>query len=63
VELFLDEMQTVRYFPQVEYYIGRTREGLNSPGAAESYKNFLAVKRPDAQDPLVADARKRLAAE
>jgi predicted Zn-dependent protease len=63
VELFLDEMQTVRYFPQVEYYIGRTREGLNSPGAAESYKNFLAVKRPDAQDPLVADARKRLAAK
>jgi hypothetical protein len=53
-------MQTMRYFPQTEYYVGRTREGLKSSGAAESYKAFLAMKNDVAQDPMVVDARRRL---
>ncbi|MBI4908850.1 MAG: protein kinase [Acidobacteria bacterium] len=61
VELFLDEVQTMHYYPQIEYYVGRTREGLNSSGAHESYQAFLNMKKPDSDDPMVADARRRLA--
>jgi hypothetical protein len=43
----------------VYYYLGRAQEGLNSPAAAESYKAFVAIKN-GGQDPLLADARRRL---
>ena len=57
--MFLDESPTYRVFPPVYYYLGVAREGLKSPGAAESYKSFLATQKGDA-NPLVADAKKRL---
>ena len=60
-DIYIDEQQTYRYFPATYYYLGRTLEGLKSPGAAEAYRNFLAVKIKDAKDPMVDDARKRLA--
>lgn len=58
---FLDEVPTARLLPTVHYYLGRAQEGLGSAGAAESYKAFLAAKKNGAEDPLVADARRRLA--
>ena len=58
--VFLDDVPSYHYLPPVYYYQGRAREGLKSPGAAESYKAFLAIKENGAGDPLVADARKRL---
>jgi tetratricopeptide (TPR) repeat protein len=61
--LFLDEVPSYRIFPVVYYYMGRAQEGLKSPAAAESFKNFLALKKDGAGDPLVADARRRLAAQ
>jgi eukaryotic-like serine/threonine-protein kinase len=60
--LFLDDVPSYHVLPTVYYYQGRAREGLNSPGAAESYKTFLAIKEKGAGDPLVADAQRRLAA-
>ena len=58
--VFLDDVPSFRYFPQVYYYRGRVQEGMKSPAAAESYKAFLAIKaKADASDALVADARKR----
>jgi len=59
--LFLDESPTYHLFPSVYYYLGRAQEGLKSPAAAGSYKTFLAMKEKSDKDPLVADARRRLA--
>ncbi len=46
--LFLDDVPTWRYFPPALYEIGRAREGLKSPAAAESFKAFLAIKETPA---------------
>ncbi|MGC1483398.1 MAG: protein kinase [Candidatus Acidiferrum sp.] len=58
--VFLDDVPSYHVLPVVYYYQGRAREGLNSPGAAESYKAFLAIKQNGAGDPLVADAQRRI---
>lgn len=58
--VFLDDNPSYHWFPGVLYYQGRAREGLKSPGAAESYKMFLDIKGKSEGDALVADARKRL---
>lgn len=58
--VFLDDVPSYHLLPAVYYYQGRSREGLNSPGAAESYKTFLAIKEKGAGDPLVADAQRRI---
>jgi tetratricopeptide (TPR) repeat protein len=58
--VFLDDVPSYHVLPAVYYYQGRAREGLNSPGAVESYKTFLVIKEKGAGDPLVADATKRL---
>ena len=58
--VFLDDVPTFHFFPPVLYYIGRSQEGLGSAGAADSYKQFLAIKANGDGDPLVADARRRL---
>jgi tetratricopeptide (TPR) repeat protein len=60
-DIYIDEQQTFRYFPATFYYLGRALEGLKSAGAADDYRNFLAMKVKDAHDPMVDDARKRLA--
>ena len=60
-DIYIDEQQTFRYFPATYYYLGRALEGLKSSGAAEEYRNFLAMKVPTAHDPMVDDAKKRLA--
>jgi hypothetical protein len=60
--VFLDEVPSYHLFPPVLYYLGRAHEGLKSPEATTSYKAFLAIKEKGDGDPLVADARRRLAA-
>jgi hypothetical protein len=44
----------------VYYYLGRAQEGLKSPAAAESFKQFLAIEAKGTGDPMIADARRRL---
>jgi tetratricopeptide (TPR) repeat protein/predicted Ser/Thr protein kinase len=58
--LFLDEVPTYGYFPTVYYYQGRVREGLKNSGSAESYKMYLSIRGQAGEDPLLADARRRL---
>jgi tetratricopeptide (TPR) repeat protein/predicted Ser/Thr protein kinase len=58
--VFLDDRPSYHVLPDVYYYQGRAREGLNSPGATDSYKQFLAIKEKGAGDPLVADAQRRV---
>ncbi|HET8734088.1 MAG TPA: hypothetical protein VFM45_09990, partial [Anaeromyxobacteraceae bacterium] len=59
-DVFLDVVPTVRHMPLASYLAGRAREGLKDPKAAESYQAFLATKQ-GAEDPLAADAARRLA--
>ncbi|MFZ0319277.1 MAG: protein kinase [Candidatus Sulfotelmatobacter sp.] len=58
--VFLDDEPSWRYFAPVDYYLGRAREGLQSPGAAEAYQNYLKAREKSLNDPLAADAKKRL---
>src|SRR5262249_7317438 len=61
VELFLDESQTFRRYTDTLYYLARTQQGLNSSGAQDTFRQFLAMKSDKATDLLVQDARRRLA--
>jgi tetratricopeptide (TPR) repeat protein/predicted Ser/Thr protein kinase len=58
--LFLDEVPTYGFFPPVYYYQGRVREGLKSSTFTESYQTYLSIRGQAGEDPLVADARRRL---
>jgi serine/threonine protein kinase/tetratricopeptide (TPR) repeat protein len=58
--VFLDDEPSWRYFAPVYYYLGRAHEGLGSPGAAEAYQNYLKAREKSVNDPLAADAKKRL---
>ena len=58
--LFLDEVPTYGYFPQVYYYQGRVREGLKSQGFVESYKKYLNLRGSAGEDPLLVEVRRRV---
>jgi eukaryotic-like serine/threonine-protein kinase len=60
--VFLDDEPSWHYFAPVYYYSGRAREGLGSPGAAEAYQSYLKIREKSPNDPLAADAKKRLRA-
>jgi len=59
--LFLDEHPTYGYMPAVYFYQGRVREGLNSAGSADSYREYLNIRGASTEDPLLPDARRRAA--
>ena len=60
IELFMDNVPTYEYFPPVYYYEGRVRQGMNSGGYADFYKNYLGIRGQSPDDPVVADIRHRL---
>ena len=60
--LFLDEEPTYGFFPPVYYYQGRVREGLKSTRFAESYRAYIDMRGKSADDPLVAEVRRRAGA-
>ncbi len=60
LSLFIDEVPTYGYFPIVYYYQGRAREGMKSPGAMESYRNYLNIRGQAGEDPLLAEIRRRV---
>jgi tetratricopeptide (TPR) repeat protein/predicted Ser/Thr protein kinase len=57
--VFLNERPSYHLISPLYYYIGRAQEGLNSPGAVERYRTFLATNK-NIDDPLIRDARKRV---
>ncbi len=59
LELF-DYMPSYGYLPEVYYYQGRVREGLNSLGAANSYWKFVSIQDKGDGGALFEDAKKRL---
>jgi tetratricopeptide (TPR) repeat protein len=60
LELFMDDVPTYSYLPVVYYYQGRDREGLKSPGFADSYRTYLSIRGQSTEDPLVPEIRRRL---
>ncbi len=61
--VFLDDVPSYHYLPPVYYFLGRARQGLKSPGAADSFRTFLSIKQKGGgEDPMIADARRRVAA-
>ena len=58
--VLLDDVPSYREFAPVHYYHGRALEALKSPGGAEAYKEFLAIKANGDEQGFVADARRRL---
>src|SRR5215831_8412958 len=60
VELFNDDQPTYSYLPLVYYYQGRAREGLKSPGFADSYRTYLSIRGKAGEDPLLPDIRKQV---
>jgi tetratricopeptide (TPR) repeat protein len=59
LSLFGDDQPTFSYFPYVDYYQGRAREGLKTVGFAESYRKYVDIRGKSGEDPLVPDARRR----
>jgi tetratricopeptide (TPR) repeat protein/predicted Ser/Thr protein kinase len=60
LELFMDNVPTIGYFPPVYYLQGRVREGLKSAGFAESYRNYLGIRGQAGEDPLLPEIHRRL---
>jgi len=57
LDLF-DYVPTYGYLPEVYYYQGRAREGLHSPGAADSYRTYLSIRGKAGEDPLLPEIRR-----
>jgi len=55
------DVPTYGYFPPVYYYLGRTEQGLGSPGAADLYRKFVSIQSKGEGSALFEDAKKRLA--
>jgi len=55
------DVPTYGYFPPVYYYLGRTEQGLGSPGAADFYRKFVSIQDKGDGGVLFEDAKKRLA--
>ena len=59
LDLF-DYVPTYSYLPEVYYYQGRSREGLNSPGFRDSYGTYMSLREKAGEDPLLPEIRRRL---
>ncbi len=59
LSLFLDDVPTYSYFPEVYYYQGRAREEMNSATYAESYRRYLEIRGNSGEDPFAAAVRER----
>lgn len=60
LELFMDDVPTYSYLPIVYYNQGRDREGLKSPGFADSYRTYLSIRGTSTEDPVVTELRSRV---
>jgi tetratricopeptide (TPR) repeat protein len=60
LEILINNVPSYAYFPPVYYYQGLVRDGLKSAGFAESYRNYLNIRGPAGEDPLLPEIRKHL---
>jgi tetratricopeptide (TPR) repeat protein len=62
-DVFFADGATLRYLPQVYYWLARTQEVLQNPEATDNYRRYVEIRqKTDAADPLRADAVARLKA-
>lgn len=62
-DVFFADGATLRYLPQVYYWLARTQEALHNPEAGDNYRRYVEIRqKTDASDPLRADAVARLKA-
>jgi len=59
LSLFIDDVPTYSYFPEVYYYQGRAREAMNSATFAESYRRYLEIRGDSPEDAFVREVRQR----
>jgi eukaryotic-like serine/threonine-protein kinase len=59
--IFLDDLPTFRYYAPVPYWLARSQEAIGMNARAR-YEEFLTIRANAINDPLVVDARQRLAA-
>jgi serine/threonine protein kinase/tetratricopeptide (TPR) repeat protein len=55
----VDEDPTYGFFPPVYYYLARAREGLQTAGFADLYREYLKIRGRSTEDPLLPDVRRR----
>ena len=59
--MFLDEIPSFRHLATLPYWIGRAQEGVGmKAGAVENYKAYLSIRAAAVNDPLAADAKRRI---
>ena len=58
--MFLDDMPTFHYYATLPYWLGRAREAQKLD-ARPQFQEFLRIRQGATGDPLVEDARKRVA--
>ena len=58
--IFLDDLPTFRYYAPVPYWLARSQEAIGMNGRPR-YEEFLKIRTSATNDPLVQDARRRLA--
>jgi hypothetical protein len=60
--LFLDDLPSFRYLATLPYWMARAQAGVGMKApATENYKAYLALRSAAANDPLAADAKRRVA--
>jgi tetratricopeptide (TPR) repeat protein/tRNA A-37 threonylcarbamoyl transferase component Bud32 len=59
--VFLDDLPTFHYYAPLPYWLGRARE-MQKLDARPQFEEFLRIRQGATGDPLVEDARKRVAA-
>jgi tetratricopeptide (TPR) repeat protein len=58
VELFMDNMPTIGYFPAVYYYQGLVRQQLKDASYADSYRAYLTLRGQAGEDPVLPEIRR-----
>jgi tetratricopeptide (TPR) repeat protein len=58
--VFLDDLPTFHYYAPLPYWLGRARE-MQKQDARAQFEEFLRIRERATGDPLVDDARRRLA--
>ena len=61
-DVFFADSATLRYLPPVHYWLARAQQMLGNAGARQHYEWYVKIRgETDAVDPLLIDARARLA--
>jgi tetratricopeptide (TPR) repeat protein len=60
--VFLDDVPTARFVAPLSYWVARAHEGMGlGPQAIAEYRAYIAGRAPDSPEPLLKDARARVA--